>query len=88
MKKIEEKMQDAATQREEMRRLQEIVTVEKETTTAQKVNVESELGTIQPLIDAAREAVGSLNRRNFDEIRILRTPRLCCCCLGFLLTFC
>eukprot|EP01105_Mastigella_eilhardi_P023120 TRINITY_DN578_c0_g1_i21.p1 TRINITY_DN578_c0_g1~~TRINITY_DN578_c0_g1_i21.p1 ORF type:complete len:3400 (+),score=883.23 TRINITY_DN578_c0_g1_i21:3362-13561(+) len=74
MKTIEEKMQVAASEREEMKHLSASLVADKEATTKQKTEVERQLGKIQPILDAACKAVGNISRRNIDDMRILRTP--------------
>lgn len=46
---------------------------EKETL-ARKADVEVELSSITPMVEAAKEAVGSIKRENLDEIRSLKAP--------------
>lgn len=74
MKRIEEKMQDAALKKEEMKQLNVKLLDDKQRTTEQKAQIEQKLGQIQPMIDSARAAVSSINRRNIDDIKVLKQP--------------
>ena len=39
-----------------------------------KTDVEAELAEVQPLIDAAKQAVGGIKQSNIDELRFLKAP--------------
>lgn len=41
---------------------------------ARKAEIENKLSNIQPILDAAKEAVGSIKQENLNEIKSLNTP--------------
>ena len=67
-------MDSAAAQREEMKQLQTKLADEEKVSLSRKAEVETKLSKIQPILDEAKQAVGSIRSENLYEIRSLKTP--------------
>jgi dynein heavy chain 2 len=67
-------MQEAAERRQEVERLEQTTQVDQERTAAEKEGIERELAEIQPVLDAAKKAVGSIKPDHLNEIRALKMP--------------
>ena len=67
-------MQRASGRKREVEAIQGKLAVEERNIQQRRGNVEDELREVQPLIDAAKTAVGQINRDNLNEIRMLRMP--------------
>jgi dynein heavy chain 2 len=67
-------MDTAAAQREEMKQLQNKLGEEEKVSMARKGEVEVKLSKIQPVLDEAKTAVGSIKSENLYEIKSLKTP--------------
>jgi dynein heavy chain 2 len=74
MSEIEVNMAGAAKSKEEMKALSAALSVEEKKLVVQKAKIEEQLSGIQPMVDAARAAVGNINKKSLDEIRMLKTP--------------
>ena len=66
--------QDAGSQKVEMEQLAARVSEETVHIERQKREIDVELADIQPLVDQAKKAVGSLRSETLVEIRSLRAP--------------
>ncbi|GFR50179.1 hypothetical protein Agub_g12346, partial [Astrephomene gubernaculifera] len=71
---IQNSMLKAADRRKEVEVLKKRTAVEEVEMKQRRVKVEEELSEVQPLIDAARKAVGNIKKDNISEIRSLKMP--------------
>ncbi|CAE8588983.1 unnamed protein product, partial [Polarella glacialis] len=67
-------MQRSAERRQEVEQLEGQTQVEQEKNTEEKQGIEKELAEIQPILDAAKKAVGSIKPEHLNEIRALKMP--------------
>ena len=58
----------------EVEKLEEATTRDEQATRQEKAKIEEELGQIQPILDAAKKAVGSIKQDHINEIRSLKMP--------------
>ncbi|GLI62890.1 cytoplasmic dynein 1b heavy chain [Volvox africanus] len=71
---IQNSMLKAADRRKEVEVLKKRTAVEEVEMKQRRIKVEEELSEVQPLIDAARKAVGNIKKDNISEIRSLKMP--------------
>nr|BCL66104.1 cytoplasmic dynein 1b heavy chain [Volvox africanus] len=71
---IQNSMLKAADRRKEVEVLKKRTAVEELEMKQRRIKVEEELSEVQPLIDAARKAVGNIKKDNISEIRSLKMP--------------
>eukprot|EP01117_Protostelium_nocturnum_P009874 TRINITY_DN3519_c0_g3_i3.p1 TRINITY_DN3519_c0_g3~~TRINITY_DN3519_c0_g3_i3.p1 ORF type:complete len:632 (-),score=177.06 TRINITY_DN3519_c0_g3_i3:90-1985(-) len=64
----------ASSQKQEVKELTEKLASEAIKMEASKVQIEAKLSNIQPVLDAAKEAVGSIRSDNLAELKSLKTP--------------
>ncbi|CAF2056597.1 unnamed protein product [Rotaria magnacalcarata] len=74
LKQITKSMADAGSQKTEMEQLAVKVNEETAFIERQKREIDNELAETQPLVDQAKQAVGSLRSETLVEIRSLRAP--------------
>jgi dynein heavy chain 2 len=74
LKQITDSMVEAAEQKKEMESLQETLREEEIKIVARKQAVELELAEVEPVIRAAKAAVGEIRAESLSEIRSLRAP--------------
>jgi dynein heavy chain 2 len=74
LKQITKAMEKAAERRQEVETLQKQLQEENTKINARKSEVELELASIQPLVEEAQKAVGSIRRDNMNEIKGMRMP--------------
>ncbi|CEO98015.1 hypothetical protein PBRA_006129 [Plasmodiophora brassicae] len=74
LQSISESMSAASERRLEVQALQSTLGDKEERLRARKVEVEKELSEIAPVLDASREAVGSIRKEALAEMRALRMP--------------
>ncbi|CAI5438007.1 unnamed protein product [Caenorhabditis angaria] len=74
LKAITESMSGAEDQKLSMEQLKEATEKENIRIEEKKANIDEQLKEVQPLIDAARKAVGSIKSESLSEIRSLRAP--------------
>eukprot|EP00501_MAST-03F_sp_TOSAG23-6_P000982 GSMAST32.ASY1.ANO1.1018.1 assembled CDS len=74
MVKITEALELASERKSEVTELQTVLSAAKSKTDKRKGLIEEELSGIQPVLDAAKKAVGQIKSENLDEIRSLKTP--------------
>ncbi|CAK8696967.1 unnamed protein product [Clavelina lepadiformis] len=74
LKDITVAMQDASTQKNEMEGLKQKAAEERVNIDKRKKAIDIELSEVQPLITAAKKAVGNINPQTLAEIRALRNP--------------
>ena len=74
LQRITVSMAAASERKKEVEILQEKLGKEEADLNYQKGGIEDELKDVQPLIDAARAAVGQIKSDNINEIKSLRTP--------------
>ena len=74
LQRITVSMAAASERKKEVEILQEKLGKEEADLNHQKLGIEDELKDVQPLIDAARAAVGQIKSDNINEIKSLRTP--------------
>lgn len=67
-------MEGTVEKRREVEHLQQKLAVEEVEMQKQKAQVEDELRGIQPVLDAAKQAVGGIKKDNLNEIRALKMP--------------
>jgi dynein heavy chain 2 len=67
-------MQEAAERRQETEQLEKDTQRDQESNAADKLNIEKELAEIQPILEAAKKAVGSIKSDHLNEIRALKMP--------------
>ena len=74
MKEITVALTEAASQKLDVEKLGDgFATAERETL-ARRADIEKELSSVQPMLDAARTAVSGIRRDQLDEIRSLKVP--------------
>eukprot|EP00798_Chlamydomonas_sp_ICE-L_P023166 gene23167-30374_t len=71
---IQKSMMQAADRSKEVEILKKKTAVEEGVMKERTGGVEEELSSVQPMIDQARAAVGSIKKQNIDEIRSLKMP--------------
>lgn len=64
----------ASDRRKEVEKLQAQLAIEEGELHEKKVGIETELQDVQPMLDAARKAVGQIKSDNINEIRSLKMP--------------
>ncbi|CAE7570289.1 DYH1B [Symbiodinium sp. CCMP2456] len=74
LQRITAAMQQSADRRQEVERLEGQTQLEQEKNSADKASIEKELSEIQPILDAAKKAVGSIKPEHLNEIRALKMP--------------
>ncbi|MEW5298927.1 MAG: hypothetical protein WDW36_001997 [Sanguina aurantia] len=74
LKQIQVSMSIAAERGKEVEALRKRTGLEEGQMKNRRGSVESELAKVQPMIDAARKAVGNIRKENIDEIRSLKMP--------------
>jgi dynein heavy chain 2 len=74
LERITKAMEKSAQRRQEVEQLEESTRVEQEKNESEKVGIEKELAEIQPILDAAKKAVGSIKPDHLNEIRALKMP--------------
>eukprot|EP00931_Biecheleriopsis_adriatica_P043590 TRINITY_DN24917_c0_g1_i1.p1 TRINITY_DN24917_c0_g1~~TRINITY_DN24917_c0_g1_i1.p1 ORF type:complete len:4311 (+),score=994.91 TRINITY_DN24917_c0_g1_i1:69-13001(+) len=74
LQRITAAMQKSAERRQEVETLEGSTQQEQEKNTAEKASIEKELSEIQPILDAAKKAVGSIKPEHLNEIRALKMP--------------
>jgi dynein heavy chain 2 len=67
-------MQQAAERRQETETLEASAQKDQEQNALEKQNIERELNEIQPILEAAKKAVGSIKSDHLNEIRALKMP--------------
>jgi dynein heavy chain 2 len=67
-------MQQAAERRQETEQLEKEAQRDQEANAVEKDNIEKELAEIQPILEAAKKAVGSIKSDHLNEIRALKMP--------------
>ncbi|KNC47878.1 cytoplasmic dynein 2 heavy chain 1 [Thecamonas trahens ATCC 50062] len=71
---ITKAVEDASSQRAEMERLEERLAVEEEQLTREKAKIDAETAQVQPMLESAAAAVGSLDRKSLTEARTMPNP--------------
>ena len=74
MEQIQRSMEGTVEKRREVEHLQEKLSKEESVMTQKKAQIEDELCGIQPVLEAARQAVGGIKKDNLNEIRSLKMP--------------
>ena len=74
MEQIQRSMEGTVEKRREVEHLQGKLASEEVVMTEKKAQIEQELAGIQPVLDAARQAVGGIKKDNLNEIRSLKMP--------------
>jgi len=74
LQRITAAMQQAAERRQETEQLEKEAQRDQESNAAEKQNIERELAEIQPILEAAKKAVGSIKSDHLNEIRALKMP--------------
>jgi dynein heavy chain 2 len=74
MEMIQKSMEGTVEKRREVEHLQLKLGKEEVEMTKQKAQVEEELRGIQPVLDAAKQAVGGIKKDNLTEIPSLKMP--------------
>lgn len=74
LQRITAAMQQAAERRQETEQLEKEAHRDQESNAAEKQNIERELAEIQPILEAAKKAVGSIKSDHLNEIRALKMP--------------
>ena len=74
LKQITKAMEKAAERRQEMESLQNKLQEDNVKINKRKSEVEVELSDIQPMVDEAQKAVGSIRKESLDELKSLRMP--------------
>ncbi len=74
LQQITERMANASERKLEVEKLQKVLGEEETKLNAWKEKVEEELRAIQPVLEAAKAAVGSIKKDNLNEIRAFRMP--------------
>ena len=67
-------MQDAAGRRAETEQLQKFLKEEEGKMSGSREQVEKDLSQVQPLIEAAKKAVGGVSKASLNELRSLKMP--------------
>ena len=71
---IQQKMEEAGKHKANAETLKVSLSKESEINATKKAAIEKEIAQIEPVLAAAREAVGSIKSDNINEIRCLQTP--------------
>jgi dynein heavy chain 2 len=71
---IQSSMQTAAERSKDVKELKKQQAIDEVEMKSRRGGVELELAEVQPMIDAARKAVGQIKKDNIDEIRSLKMP--------------
>ena len=71
---IQQSMMTAADRSKEVAMLKKQQAIDEVEMKSRRGGVEAELAEVQPMIDAARKAVGQIKKDNIDEIRSLKMP--------------
>ena len=74
LRRITLAMQQSAERRQEVEQLEGVTKEEQEKTNLEKEKIEQELSEIQPILEAAKKAVGSIKPEHLNEIRALKMP--------------
>ncbi|CAJ1327577.1 unnamed protein product [Effrenium voratum] len=74
LQRITAAMQRSAERRAEVEQLEGVTQIEQEKNSAEKAQIEKELSEIQPILDSAKKAVGSIKPEHLNEIRALKMP--------------
>lgn len=74
MSKITETMEDANRRKMEVEKLSQQLAIDEVEIQRQKGGVEAELAEVQPKIDQARQAVGSIKKEHLAEIKSMKAP--------------
>ncbi|KAG5475409.1 hypothetical protein LSCM1_03523 [Leishmania martiniquensis] len=74
LNEIQSSMEESQVQRDEAATLQEQLKEEQTVIAQSRAQVEEELGSIKPIMDAARDAVSSIRSEQLSEIRSLPSP--------------
>lgn len=74
LNEIQKSMQDSQEQRDEAATLQTTLKEEHKQIVLSREQVEAELGSIKPMMEAARDAVSSIRSEQLNEIRSLKAP--------------
>eukprot|EP00438_Fugacium_kawagutii_P026834 Skav224731 [mRNA] locus=scaffold699:573890:588190:- [translate_table: standard] len=72
--RITQAMKKSAERRQEVEQLEGVTQQEQDKTAEEKAQIERELSEIQPILDAAKKAVGSIKPEHLNEIRALKMP--------------
>lgn len=67
-------VQDSTEQKREMEVLRAQAAEENKKLEVRKREIDTELAEVQPLVDAAQEAIGNIKTETLGEIRALRAP--------------
>ena len=67
-------LSDAKERKKEMENLRIQLEQQTKETVERKALIESELSEVQPILDSAKDAVGSIKSQNLTEIRSMKTP--------------
>jgi len=71
---ITQKMSSASDRKREVEQLQASLAKEEAVLNVRKTEIEKELSEVQPILQAAKDAVGGIKKDNLNEIRALRAP--------------
>jgi len=71
---ITQNMDVASVQKREAEVLAKELAIESEKIAKQKIEIESQLAEVQPVLEQAKKAVGSIKKDNINEIRSLKMP--------------
>lgn len=74
LNEITRSMQGAGEQKQEMEELKVKIEAENKKLAKRKAEIEEELKEVQPIVDAAKQAVGQIKPESLSEIRSLRAP--------------
>lgn len=74
MTQITDALQTASSRRHEVKELQEKLSQAEEDILKDKEKIDAELADVQPVLDAAKAAVGQIQSDNLNEIRSFKTP--------------
>lgn len=74
LEQITQRMQQASERKVEVEQLQKTLGGEEAKLNVRKAEIQNELKEIQPVLTAAREAVGGITKDSLNEIRALRAP--------------
>jgi dynein heavy chain 2 len=71
---IQAKMEESGEQKKNLQKIQKDLDSEQKVIEEKKKVIEDQLSGVQPLIDAAKEAVGSIRPEHLSELKSLKTP--------------
>jgi dynein heavy chain 2 len=74
MEEISKAITSSTDRRNEVGEIKRTVAENEEKTSARKAEIENELAEIQPILDTAKQAVGSIRNEHLNEIRSLTAP--------------